>query len=215
MNGLLVLLLIVTFYFITLANGNCNKNSHFFRFRGSAVCSSTDKSYPGWKRADTTTSAILIWFIFNSQLYKYSIFNNYWTRLRKISLSGRHWQITIFCDNHSSIIVLSFDHQVWFLMNVLKETKQSAIFREKSDRKKEKSVVLCRIFFSAKHSWTTLRMRLEQTIICMSRGGLSTGEKKENLPWMNKNVVCYKYAGILFFINFDLQFSLCARIWFS
>ena len=144
MNGLLVLLLIVTFYFITLANGNCNKNSHFFRFRGSAVCSSTDKSYPGWK---TTTSAILIWFIFNSQLYKYSIFNNYWTSLRKISWSGRHWQITIFCDNHSSIIVLSFDHQVWFLMNVLKETKQSAIFREKSDRKKEKSVVLCRIFF--------------------------------------------------------------------
>ena len=98
-------------------------------------------------------------------------------------------------------------------MNVLKETKQSAIFREKRDRKKEKSVVLCRIFFFSQTQLNDIAH--EQTIICMSRGGLSTGEKKENLPWMNKNVVCYKYTGILFFINFDLQFSLCARIWFS
>ena len=140
MNGLLVLLLIVAFYFITLAKSSCNKNSHFFRFRGSAVCSSADE---GWYHHVGNINMIY----FNSQLYKYSIFNNYWTRLRKISWSGRQWQITIFCDNHSSIIVLSFDHQVWFLMNVLKEAKQSAIFTEKSDRKKEKSVVLCRIFF--------------------------------------------------------------------
>ena len=135
-----MLLLIVTFYFITLAKGSCNKNSHFFRFHGSAVCSSTDE---GWYHHVGNINMIY----FNSQLYKYSIFNNYWTRLRKISWSGGYWQITIFCDNHSSIIVLSFDHQVWFLMNVLKEAKQSAIFTEKSDRKKEKSVVLCRIFF--------------------------------------------------------------------
>ena len=86
----------------------------------------------------------------------------------------------------------------------------------KSDRKKEKSMVS---FTQGKYIICNQKqsndIAHEQTIICMSRDGLSTNEKKENLPWMNKNVVCYKCSGILFFINFDLQFSLCASIWFS
>ena len=150
---------------------------------------------------------------FNSQLYKYSIFNNYWTRLRKISWSGRHWQITIFCDNHSSIIVLSFDHQVWYLMNVLKEAKQSAIFTEKSDRKKEKSVVLWRILFSAKHSWTALRMS-RPLFACHVVGSRPMKRKKIYLEWIKMLFVTNALV-YCFFINFDLQFSLCASIWFS
>ena len=135
---------------------------------------------------------------FNSKLYKYSIFNNYWTRLRKISWSGRHWQITIFCDNHSSIIVLSFDHRVWFLMNVLKEAKQSAIFTEKSDPQEGEKRGFVQNIFSAKHSWTTLRMS-RPLFACHVGGSRPMKRKKICLEWIkmlfvtNALVYCFFY----------------------
>ena len=63
-------------------------------------------------------------------------------------------------------------------------------FSRKSDRKKEKSTVplrMCRILFSAKQSWTALRMSRPLFIgsCCRSRGGLSANEEKEKFASNN------------------------------
>ena len=41
-----------------------------------------------------------------------------WAKYRDLSVASRHWQITIFCDKSSSIIVLSFDHRSFGQLNV-------------------------------------------------------------------------------------------------
>ena len=48
--------------------------------------------------------------------------------------SRRHWQITLFCDNRGSIIVLSFDHQICFF-NIFGKRSDLPFF--KKDRSQE------------------------------------------------------------------------------
>ena len=70
----------------------------------------------------------ILWFVSVEQI------NN------NIDLRERQWQITIFWDSQVQY-VLSFNDQVCLLMNIFKEAMRSAIFSQKSDRKKEKSMV--------------------------------------------------------------------------
>ena len=67
-----------------------------------------------------------------------------------------------------SIIVLSFDHRVCFLMDIFRK-RCDLPFSPKSDRKKEKSLV------SVTH---------EQNIICRSRGWPKANGKKEQFHRM-------------------------------
>ena len=87
-----------------------------------------------------------------------------------------------------SIIVLSFDHRVCFLMDIFRK-RCDLPFSPKSDRKKEKSLV----------SFTR-----EQNIICRSRGWLTASERKEKFHRMITVNVFHKTAKLnllLFFIK--------------
>ena len=88
----------------------------------------------------------------------------------------------------SSVIFLSFDHRVCFLMNILRR-RSDLPFSRKSDRKKEKSVV------SFMHEQPTQLddIAIEQTIICRQLfAGHAVGsrpmKRKKNLLRM---ITCY------------------------
>ena len=114
------------------------------------------------------------------------IFNNYWTRLCKISWfvcgeqinyllkpkaeennwSARHWQVTIFCDNRVPWLFYHSITEFVFLMNILGK-RSDLPFSRKSDRKKEKSTVS----FTHEQNIICSQTQLdgiahEQTIIC-------------------------------------------------
>ena len=75
------------------------------------------------------------------------------------------WQIFDLDDTDksrpSSIIVLSFYHQVCFFNECLRKAKQSAIFHARATARRRKAWFrfrMSRILFAVKHSWMTLRM---------------------------------------------------------
>ena len=120
------------------------------------------------------------WFVCGKQI-------NYLPKLKPEvnNWSARHWQIMIFCNKLSSIIVLSFSHQVCFFNEYPREAKQFAIFMQEWSQEGEKHGFLypCAEYYLQPNT-------VGRHCTWVSRGGLSANEKKEKFASHDNNNYC-------------------------
>ena len=157
------------------------------------------------------------------------IINNYWMRLSKISRFVSGEQIIMCWSRRLRQIIDVRDTGKWryfaitefnncfiirspslFFNDHLREVKRSAFFHARTLARRRKAwccLCISRMLFAAKHSWTTLRIAHEQTIICsqLFAGhvvGFRPMKRKKNLHRMIIDII----------VNDSVKKNTCKKI---